>query len=162
MQFEDRQEFNRPWEVVQKMFTDPAYFEKKAKLLKRMNVKLLEHERKGDEFKVRFSFEDMATIELPSFAKRFAGKTAHVIEEDRWNIKTRSGRLSFEFQGLPVKLGADMDVLDTDDGCVNVLHWKVSCSVPLLGGKLEKLIAQDIQHKASEDLRVSQTLLKKY
>jgi hypothetical protein len=34
--------------------------------------------------------------------------------------------------------------------------------VPLLGGKLERLIAQDIQNKASEDLRVSQTLLKKY
>jgi len=162
MKYEERQEFDQPWDIVKQMFSDPAYFEKKAKLLKRRDVKVLEHEKNGDHFRIRFSFDETPTIELPSYAQRFAGKSAHVIEEDRWNLKTRTGKLSFELQGLPVKLGAEMKVLDTDSGCVNVLSWNVSCSLPLVGGKFEKLIAQDIQHKAGHDLAVSQALLKKY
>lgn len=162
MKFEDRQEFTEPWDTVKKMFTDPAYFEKKAKLLKRMNLQMLEHEKNGDHFRIRFSFGEKPTIELPSFAQRFAGKMAQVIEQDSWNIKTRSGRLTVELKGLPVKLSADMKVLDTEDGCVNVMNWDVVCSVPLIGGKLEKLIVQDIQFKAADDLAASRALLKKY
>ncbi|MDB5986010.1 MAG: hypothetical protein JWR16_1063 [Nevskia sp.] len=162
MKYEERQEFSQPWETVKQMFSDPGYFEKKAKILQRRDVKVLEHEQKGEHFRIRFSFDETPTIELPSFAQRFAGKSAHVIEQDSWNLKTRTGKLSFELQGLPVKLSADMKVLDTDEGCVNVLSWNVSCSVPLIGGKFEKLIAQDIQFKAAADLAASRALLKKY
>ena len=162
MKYEERQDFDAPWETVRKMFGDPAYFEKKGKMLKRMDLTILEHERKGEHFRIRFAFDEKPTIELPSFAQRFVDKKAHIIEEDRWDLKARTGKLNIELQGLPVKLSADMKVHDTERGCVNVISWEIKCSVPLLGGKLEKLIAQDIAFKSKDDLAASRSLLKKY
>ena len=45
----------------------------------------------------------------------------------------------------------------------NTISWDVTCDVPLIGGKLAALIAEDIQQKAALNADVSrQILLRNY
>ena len=55
-----------------------------------------------------------------------------------------------------------MELVDDGDGCSNELSWNISCSIPLVGGKVEKLIAQDIQSKAASDLAQTRAMLANY
>lgn len=162
MKFEERHEFPRPWDAVQRMFSDPRYFEQKSLALGRQSLKILDHESQPQRFRIRFSFEERPGAQLPAFASRFLGERAQAVEVDLWNWTSRSGRLAIELKGVPVKLGAAMQIADTAQGCVNVLRWEIVCAVPLVGARLEKLVAEDIRQKSAADYAASLELLKNY
>jgi hypothetical protein len=57
---------------------------------------------------------------------------------------------------------AEMRVVKEPGGCVNVLQWALTCAVPLLGGKIEQLLAKEMRNKAAADLEISRRLLAGY
>jgi len=162
MKIEERHEFKKSWASVRKMFTDPGYFVKKYELLRCTHVEVLEQETQGDHFRIKVRYDQKPSVPIPSFAQKFVPQTISVTQEDRWNLKTATGRLTIDIRAMPMKIGADMQILDGEDRCTNVLQWTLKSSIPLLGGKLEKLLADDIRTKSAADLAASRTLLKKY
>lgn len=162
MKYEQKQSFDKPASTVIKMFGDRKYFERKYAALGFKNVEVLEHEKNGDQFTICIRYTASADVPLPDFAKKFVPAEMHITQRDSWDLKKKTGRLEVELRGMPLKVGAAMKLVDEAKGGVNVLSWEVTCAIPLIGGKLEKLLISDIQAKADADLAASRAILADY
>ena len=162
MQFNDKHVFDKPAATVLKMFSDKAYFERKYKDLGYTNIEVLEHVADAKKFRIKVRYSAPNSAPVPDFARKFLGATNVVTQSDTWDLERRTGRLEAEIRGVPVKVSADMKLADEAGGSANRLTWSLSCGIPLLGGKLEQLVAGDIQAKGKTDLAKSREILKGY
>lgn len=162
MKFEDKQVLSKPAATVLKMYTDKAYFVKKyAAMPGAKEFEILECETSGTKFRIKHKSQQRSDITVPDFAKKFMAEYNTVIQQDTWDTATGVGRLDIEIKGMPIKVSADMKVTG-DKTATNTLTWNISCSIPLLGGKLEKILADDIREKAKADAALTNSLLKDY
>jgi hypothetical protein len=162
MKFEDKHTFNKPAATVIKMFSDRAYFERKYKELAVDDLEVLECETTGSKFRIKSRFKVRNDAPLPEFAKKFMAEKNTVTQQDTWDTKTMTGRLEIEIKGVPVKVSADMTLKNEGAGSANNLKWNVSCGIPLIGGKLESVVADDIKVKAKNDVAASRKILADY
>lgn len=159
--FDDVQSFEQDADTIIKMFTDKAYFEKKyAELANSCEIR--EHTSEGDDFHIKAYLHYDFDAPVPGFAKKLIADSLTVTQADTWNAKTRRGFLEVHMTGAPVSMKADMELVSTATGCENRMHWTISCNVPLVGGKLEKVIKEDIMSKAPKDLEVSRKIAASY
>lgn len=163
MKHEQKQTFDKPPETVIRMFGDRRYFERKYELLGFRDIEVLEREAAGDRFRIRIRYTAGADIPLPDFARKFLSGDITIVQEERWDLAKMTGRLDVDLRGVPIKVGADM-TLDGHGkgGAAKTLNWDVRCSIPLVGGKLEKLLLADIGAKADADLAASRKILADY
>ena len=158
--FVEEQRFQQSPAAVLAKFTDPAFLTRKYTELGRQDIALLEHHRDDVRALMRIAYSDVAEMDLPDFARKFVPARQHVVQTVEWTLATRIGTLNVEPKGAPARIQAEMRLSDDKGGgCLNTISWKISCSVPLIGGKLEKILADNIRQKAAKDLTVSQRLL---
>lgn len=162
MKFDDKHTFNKPAATVMKMFSDRAYFERKYKELAVEDLEILECEKSGSKFRIKSRFKVKNDAPLPDFAKKFLGEKNVVTQQDTWDTGSMTGRLDIEIKGAPVKVSAEMTLKNEGAGSANNLKWNVSCGIPLLGGKLESMVADDIKSKAKADIAASRKILADY
>jgi hypothetical protein len=160
--YEERQAFDQPAEKVLKMFTDRAYFERKYAASGGWDIKVLEHELSATRFRIKCSYSRKPDAEVPAVAKKFIGDSVQVTQEDVWDLQARTGRLSIEIRNAPIRMQAEMKLLTEKGGCSNVLGWTLNCPVPLIGGKMEQMLAKEMRDKAAADLAISRRLLAEY
>jgi hypothetical protein len=161
-QYEERQSFTQPKAKVLRMFSDRAYFERKYAASGGWDIKVLEHELSGKHFRIKCSYSRKPDADVPAFARKFIGDSVQVTQEDIWDLEAATGRLSISLQNMPVKMSAEMRVVEEPQGCCNVLQWTMQCGVPLIGGKLEQMLAEEMRNKAAADLEISRRLLQDY
>jgi hypothetical protein len=162
MKFDDKHSFGKPAATVIKMFGDRSYFERKYKEVGAWDIEVLEHEKTDKQFRIKVRYTMKSEAGLPDFAKKFIGDSSVITQTDAWDLVKKTGRIEAEIKGAPVKVSAEMSLRDEGQGSANLLKWTVSCGIPLLGGKLEKIISEDIQAKSRNDLAVSRKLLAGY
>ena len=162
MKFDDLHKLNKPAASVLKMYSDRTYFERKYSALDGVkDFAIIECETKGDTFRIKHRSQQRSDIPMPDFAKKILGEYNAVVQQDTWNLKTGVGRLEIELKGVPLKISADMKVSGAPNAS-NAFVWNVSCSIPLLGGKLEKFIVEDIRTKSAADAILSNKMLADY
>ncbi len=162
MKFDDKHVFNKPAATVLKMFSDRAYFERKYKDLGFWNIEVLEHDKTDKKFRIKVRYSAKNDAALPEFAKKFMAESNVVTQSDTWDLERKTGRLEAEIRGVPVKVAADMTLKDEGAGCANHLKWNLSCGIPLIGGKLEQVVGDDIKAKSKTDVAKSVALLSNY
>lgn len=161
-QYEERQNFDQPKEKVLRMFSDRAYFEKKYAASGGWDIKVLEHELSAKRFRIKCSYSRKPDAEVPGFARKIIGEAVHLTQEDVWDLEKATGNLKIEIRHTPIHMTAAMRVVEEKSGCANVLQWTISCAVPLIGGKLEQMLAKEMKDKAAADLEISRRLLASY
>ncbi|MGH8462245.1 MAG: DUF2505 domain-containing protein [Stenotrophobium sp.] len=163
MQFEDRHVFDKPAATVMTMYVERSFFERKYKDLGGWDIEVLDHEKSDTKFRIKCRYTTKASIaSIPSFAQKFIGSSITLIQQDTWDIKARTGWLDIEMKNAPVRIHADMTLRDEAGVAINAMKWNVSCGIPLIGGKLEQLVADDIKAKSGKDAKVSQIILNDY
>ena len=161
MQFEEKYQYVKDADTVMRMFSDRGYFETKYEETT-ISYQVLEHDKSDKKFHIRCELKMPLNVPVPGFAKKFLGETMTVVQQDDWDLDARTGTLKVEMAGAPVSISARMTLRDGAEGAENHVQWDVTCKVPLVGGKLEKLIADDIQAKSPADLEVSNRILASY
>ena len=162
MRFEERHEFEVPVETVMKMYADKAFFERKYRDLGAIESELLEHESGDGQFRISYRLVMQSDAPLPDAAKKILGGHIRMVQTDSWDIEQRKGRVEIEIKGAPIRIHADMQLVDASGKGVNVQKWEVVCKVPLIGGKIESAVAEDIRIKSGKDLAVSRKIIQDY
>ncbi len=163
MQFVTQMSWDAPMDRVLNMLTSPEYVARKTELMGYISFDIQSCVLDGDVFTAKVRVTDRPSIELPAFAQRFVKQDQPIVmdQTDIWNKATGYGELLLENRSVSVvKIRAGMVLSELDGITTNTLNWDVSCAVPLVGGKLAAMIADDIREKATKTGMISRQVLK--
>jgi len=84
--------------------------------------------------------EEQRTAGVPSFARKIVGESTRVIITQVW----RGQEASYEIEtpGKPTHVQGTASLAENGSGSVLVYDLEVKASIPLIGGKLEKLVVE--------------------
>lgn len=81
-----------------------------------------------------------ATTQVPSFAKKFVGETIPIHQEETWSTPTAAD-VVVTVPGKPGDVKGTARIEQRGDDVVETIGLTVKVGVPLVGGKLEGMIA---------------------
>ncbi|QIX25955.1 DUF2505 domain-containing protein [Nocardioides sp. JQ2195] len=130
--------YDAPVAEVYAMLTDPAFRERasKAQDTTEVNVSV-----DGGTVNI-----DMVqpNKDIPSFAKAIAGETSRALQEETWS-GGRSAAFSVTLPGKPGSITGVRTLVADGDGTLDTFEGEAKVKVPLVGGKIEKLIAEKLK-----------------
>lgn len=162
MKFDLKHTYDKPAATVMKMYSDRTFFERKYKEIGAWDIAVLEHEKSDRKFRIKCRYSVKNDAPLPDFAKKFLGESTVITQSDTWDLNAMTGRIEIDVKGAPVKVNADMTLKNAGAGAANEMKWTVSCGIPLIGGKLENVLSDDIKAKNKVDEAASRKILASY
>jgi carbon monoxide dehydrogenase subunit G len=99
-------------------------------------------DRDGEGFNLVID-QQQNTKDLPGFARTFAGESTQAIQREVW-LGPTTGSLSIESPGKPVSASGTIRLEEDGGGTREVVELDIKVKVPLIGGKLEKLMAEKV------------------
>lgn len=166
MNFTDEHRFDYPLDVVRKAYFDPTFAPRKYAELGLSDIKVMDSDSSDDESSVVVRFKMLPTIKVPGFAQKFIAqdKPVGVEQTDRWNKNSNEGTLDIKLAGMSSMtiIHCAMRLEADGDQTVNHMTWTVEAKVPIVGGKLAKLLAEDIQKKSADDEKATAAILAEY
>ncbi|MEJ7775607.1 MAG: DUF2505 domain-containing protein [Nocardioidaceae bacterium] len=85
------------------------------------------------------------TDDLPGFARTFAGDSTQAIQREVWADST-GGTLEIEAPGKPSSATGTITLRPVGSGTEEIVELEIKVKVPLIGGKLEKLMAEKVRN----------------
>lgn len=144
-------------EDVFAMLADPAFRERvgDAQGVASIDVTLT---REGPGFSVVIdTLQD--TAGLPAIARKIAGDTTQAVVREQWADAT-GGTVEITAPGKPTKAVGTVGLSPSATGTTYVLELDVTVKVPLIGAKLEKVMADNIEQGLSAEHSVGTAWLK--
>jgi hypothetical protein len=93
----------------------------------------------GDGKKVVFQYAH-GTDRVPSFAKKLVGNEIPIVQEETWNANGDANIL-VTIPGKPGDMKGTASIVQRGDDVVEYVDLTVKVNIPLVGGKIEDLIA---------------------
>ena len=122
---------------VRAMLTDPAFREKAAWSQGATTVTVA-----VDGGQVRIDMVSPNT-DVPAFARKIAGETVHAIQTEEWS--GHSATFAITTPGMPAGVTGTRTLVADGEGCVDSFEGEAKARIPLVGGKLEGLIADRLR-----------------
>lgn len=151
MKFRHELHYDAPPAQVFEMLADPAFREAacEAQDVISADVQL---DRQGEGFSLVIDMLQR-TDDLPGFARTFAGESTQAVQRETWT-DTTGGDLRIEAPGKPTSMNGTIRLEPDGAGTREVVELEIKVKVPLIGGKLEKLMSDkvtagmDAEHRA--------------
>ncbi len=143
------------------MFSDREYQQTKVDELGHGPGEVLECDPLGDGG-WRIVTTRIVEIEVPGFAAKFIQPTNRMKQTDEWGPDqggVREGTWTVEARGVPVALSGTMRLEPRGTGSVEHIAGTIKANVPLVGGKLEKLVYQGVDENIGHELEFNRTWL---
>lgn len=99
-------------------------------------------EREGNGFTLSID-QEQRTDDLPSFARTFAGDSTRAIQREHWEDST-GGTLRIDAPGKPSEVNGTITLRPEGSGTREIVELDLRIKVPVIGSKLEKLLAERI------------------
>jgi len=115
-------------------------------------------EKKGKGFSLTID-RVQRTDGLPAFARTFAGDTTRAIQREEW-ADARRGTLDIEAPGKPSEVKGTITLEPDGDATREVIELDLKIKVPLIGGKLEKVLAEQVTAGIEAEQRAGVAYLK--
>lgn len=130
--------YDAPPAEVYAMLTDPAFREKAswAQRVESVDVAI-------DGGSVRIEMVQPNT-DIPSFARAFAGETTRAIQEERWR-DGEAADFSVSTPGKPAGITGTRRLVADGGGTLDTFEGEARAKVPLIGGRIESLIAAKLK-----------------
>ena len=77
---------------------------------------------------------------IPGFAKKFVGETTRAVQTEDW-VSPAGGTITIETPGKPTSIKGTLSLSESGGRTTETMEVEVKVKVPLLGGKLETLMA---------------------
>ncbi len=137
-------------ETVYALISDPGFIERKYVAIGGRDVAVDRSEADGGGCEV--VTKRTISVDLPGFAKKVLTPSQTAIQVERWEPATSSGervcRYTVDAQGAPSRIEGVHRLVPTGSGCHHTIDIDAKINIPLIGGRLEKLAAD----QGSEDI----------
>ena len=130
--------YDAPVAVVAAMLADPAFREEVCDY-QRVISKAVTITPSGQGMEVVIDMVQPARG-IPSFAQKFVGDTINIVQSESWSSPTQ-GDISVAIPGKPGDMKGTAVLRESGAGTVETVDLTVKVNIPLVGGKLEGLIA---------------------
>ena len=77
---------------------------------------------------------------IPSFAKKFVGDEINIVQQESWSSPT-DGEITVTIPGKPGEMAGTARLSETGGITTETVEMTVKVNIPLVGGKIEGLIA---------------------
>ena len=136
--------YDAPMIAVGEMLMDAAFREQvcDAQLALRKNVSV---DNDGGGMKVVVDMVQ-AAHGIPGFAKRFVGDEIQLVQTERWS-DIENARVEVAIPGKPGQMNGTLTLRESGGTTTETVEMEIRVSIPLVGGKIESLIA-DLMRKA--------------
>ena len=139
--------YDAPLADVFAMLSDPAFRQESAKAMGVISadVSITPH---GEGITVRID-QVQPTTGVPAFARKFAGETTRAVQSEEWSSPA-GGTISIETPGKPTSITGTLSLTEAGGRTTETMVAEVKVKVPLIGGKLESLMA-DLVARGMDD-----------
>jgi uncharacterized protein YndB with AHSA1/START domain len=142
---------------VFEMLADPAFREKVSAAMDVVSADV-SVDRTEDGFRLT-NDQVQRTEGLPSFAKKFAGETTRAIQVEEWR-DAAGGSLRIDAPGKPSSIAGTIELLPAGAGTTEVVELEIKVKVPLIGGRLESLLEEQVRKGMDVEHEVGKAWLK--
>lgn len=128
-------------EDVFAMLSDPAFRQDSGKAMGVISadVSITPH---GEGISVRID-QVQPSEGVPGFAKKFVGETTRSIQIEEWHSPS-GGSIEIDTPGKPASISGTLALAEAGGRTTETLEVEIKVSVPLIGKKLESLVAEQI------------------
>lgn len=137
MKFHHELTFDASLEDVRAMLLTPAYWDTVARATGALSSTTTVTDS-GSAVEL-VTDEEQKVVGVPGFARKFVGESTRSIKTLRWTGDTAA--LVIETPGKPTSLSGTASLAGSGSSTTLRYDLDVKASVPLIGGKLEKLVA---------------------
>jgi hypothetical protein len=95
---------------------------------------------------------------VPSFAKKFVGSEVHVVQHEEWTSVDEAA-LEVSIPGKPGDMRGTIRLAGADGGVTETVHVDIRVALPLVGGRIEGLIADLLSQALEAENRVGREWL---
>jgi len=141
MKFRHELSYDAPPAKVFEMLADPGFREQACAAMEVISADV-QLDRDGEGFNLVID-QQQNTKDLPGFARTFAGESTQAIQREVW-LGPTTGNLSIESPGKPASASGTIRLEEDGSGTREVVELEIKVKVPLIGGKLEKLMAEKV------------------
>ena len=78
---------------------------------------------------------------IPSFARKFVGDEINIVQKEAWSSPTAAA-VNVEIPGKPGEMHGTVSISEDETGTTENVRMDVKVGIPLVGGKIEGLIAE--------------------
>jgi Protein of unknown function (DUF2505) len=154
MDLQTEYRFEAKTDAVFAMFSDPEYHRQKLVDAGHTHVEVLECGAGADGKSFRIVTRRTVAVDVPGVLKRVLTPTNTVTQTDEWaqeNKGVRTGTWKVDIKGVPIHLSGTMKLEAAKTGCVEAISGVAKASLPLVGGKLEKLAAGNFNDSTAQE-----------
>lgn len=95
---------------------------------------------------------------IPGFARKFVGDQIHIVQKEQWSSPTDAA-LDVAIPGKPGHLQGTVTLRADGDGTVETVSGDLKVNIPVVGGKIEKLVADLLGDALEAEQRVGSSWL---
>jgi hypothetical protein len=153
---------DRLWSV----FGTPDYPAAKYMALGALGVKMLRHESSASMIAIELERRvEIAAGVVPGWARSYVNLEQTVRHTSHWRRTAPdavSGELKVGFSGLPVKVVGVAVIRTTGaDSTQLTIDFDIQCRVPLVGGRIAKLVSEQIEQSFAADHQFTVNYIRK-
>ena len=152
--------FTASIDKVYELLTDPKWLEKRCLDLGEISAAV---KAKKTAKGATVSMQREVKREVSGMVGKVLPKQGSITIEETWSPdgEGHSGALVMELVGLPVKISGEITLTVEGKGCKYAIAHKAKCSVPLVGGAVEKFVMGELEKGAADELDYLAKALKK-
>jgi Protein of unknown function (DUF2505) len=137
-------EYTRDPDTVARLLQDPEFIRYRAADGGERNVEVTV---RASPDGVRVVVARDKEVDLPAFAKHLFTPANRVVDDITWHHDGQHwvGEYTIEVVGIPGEVKGKSKLLPTPAGTQYVSSFEVTARIPLIGGKLEKFVADQVE-----------------
>lgn len=139
--FEHRASFAAPVDTVHATLVDEAFLTARLRDIGGKGAALLDHRTSADGVAIRLR-QGVDAKHLPSAARSILSGDLVVEREERWQGHESAGRATIN--GAPAEIRFRGRLGQRGTGAEYLVSAEVKVSIPLIGGKIEKVVADQV------------------
>ena len=139
--FEHRATFAAQADVVLSTLVDEAFLTARLRDIGGKGAALLDHRAEGDTAAYRLR-QGVDAGKLPGAVRSILNGDLVVHREERWRGHESRGKATID--GVPAQISSQGLLTGRGDGCELLIRAEVKVGIPLVGGKIEKVVAEQV------------------